>query len=130
MIRVLVGEQAPQGGNHAAGASRAVPRGQPGGAVRGLDERAIGAALPARRAQPQGLVAFDLPAPGAGPGRVFGLAGPGAGAAPAGILPQIARPPAARAWPLSGALPGPAPAIPAHGGVFPADPASALRAGP
>lgn len=58
--------------------------------VRDRDEGLIGAALPARRAQAQLGVSADLPALGAGPGRVFQRARPGAYAAPAGVFAQVA----------------------------------------
>ena len=143
MIGVLAVQQPAKFGDHRAGAGGPVPGGQvrdeavqpagrtgePGGQVSGLDEGPFGAALPARRAQPQRLMPFDLPALRAFPRRIFGAAGPGARAAPAGVLPQIPRAPASRAGPLGCRLPGLAPAVPAQGGVAAADGVPALRAG-
>ena len=144
VIRVLAAEQPAQFGDHRAGAGRRVPGGQvhdeaiepagrvgePGGQVSGLDERPLGTALPARRAQPQPFMPPDLPALRARPGRILALTGPGAGAAPAGVLPQIPRPAAPRAEPPRRGLPGLAPAVPAQGVLLAADRMPALGTGP
>lgn len=141
---MLVTEQSAKLGDHRAGPGWPVPGGQvsdeavqpawrvgePGGQVSGLDERPFGTALPARRAQPQSFMPFDLPALRASPGRVFGLAGPGARPAPAGVLPQIPWSAAPRAGPLGCRLPGLAPAVPAQGVLLAADRMPALRADP
>ncbi len=144
MIKVPVFEQPAKFCDHRAGSGWPVHGGhvddeavqpagrigEPGSQVRGADEGPLGAALPACRAQPQCLMPFDLPALHAGPGRVLGLAGPGADAAPAGVLTQIPRTAAPRAGPLGGLLPGLAPTVPAQGGILTADRVAALHTGP
>ena len=152
MIRVLVLEQPAKLGDHRAGAGWAVPggqlrdepvqparrRGEPGGQASGLDEGPLRAALPARRAQPQPFMPFDLPALRAFPGRIFGLAGPGAGPAPASIFPQISRAAAPRAGPLGCRPAGPCAGSPGTtcpvcgrpGGRTGCRPASTARTGP
>src|SRR5260370_493730 len=61
--------------------------------------------------------------------RAFGLAGPGARAAPAGACPQIPRAPASWAGPPGRGLPGLAPAVPAQGDVPGTDRVPVLGAG-
>jgi hypothetical protein len=75
-------------------------------------------------------MAPDLPALGAFAGRVFLLAGPGAGAAPAGVLAQVSGPAAARARLFDRVLLHLSSARPAGSGVLATSRVPALAAAP